>query len=146
MDEEALDLEPESEPESEDEEMEMPSRGRDQTEDEEAEAEEEAEHAHRENESARGGTGIITTMLANGQRRVQKVLRDAPAAKAEVIKVGDTLVRIDNMLLKDIQTDTVAALLVGPPGSGVELELIGANGTTKVVTLTREALCLNSVS
>jgi len=50
------------------------------------------------------------------------------------------------MLLKDIQTDTVAALLVGPPGSGVELELISANGTTKVITLTREALCLNSVS
>ena len=147
---EALDSEQESEPESElhseDEEIGMPSRGRDRTEDEETEAEKEAEHAHRENESARGGTSIITAMLANGQHRVQRVLTDTPAAKAEVIKAGDTLVRIDNMLLKDTQTDTVAALLVGPPGTGVELELISTNGTTKVITLSREALCLNSVS
>jgi len=150
VEEEAPDSEQESEPESElgseDEEIGTPSRGRDRTEDEEAEEEEEAEHAHRENECARGGIGIITTMLANGQHRVQKVLPDTPAAKAEVINAGDTLVRIDSILLKDTQTDTVVALLVGPPGTGVVLELTNANGTTKVITLARKALCLNSVS
>ena len=67
-------------------------------------------------------------MLANGQHRVQKVLTDTPAAKAEVIKAGDTLVQIDDMLLKDTQTDTVAALLAGPPGTGVEMELIELAG------------------
>ena len=144
MDEEALEPEPEPESESEDEETEVSSRGRGQAED--AEAEEEAKHTHRENESARGGIGITTIMLANGQHKVQKVLRDAPAANAEVIKTGDTLIRVDNMLLKDIQPDAVTALLMGPPESGVELELVSANGITRVITLTREAPCLNSVS
>ena len=144
MDEEAPEPAPEPESESEDEETEASSRGRGQAED--VEAEEEAEHAHRENESAHGGIGITTIMLANGQHRVQKVLRDAPAANAEVIKTGDTLIRVDNMLLKDIQPDAITALLMGPPESGVELELVSANGITRVITLTREAPCLNSVS
>ena len=122
----------------------MSSRGRGQAED--AEAEEEAEHAHRENESARGGIGITTIMLANGQHRVQKMLRNAPAANAEVIKTGDTLIRVDNIFLKDVQTDAVTALLMGPLESGVESELVSVNGITRVITLTRAALCLNSVS
>ena len=50
------------------------------------------------------------------------------------------------MPLKGAQTETVAALLSGPPESSVELELVSSNGTTRVITLTRMALCINSVS
>ena len=134
---------PEPKPESE-EEAEVTSRGRGQAEEEEVE--EEAEHAHRENKSACGGISITTIMLASGLHRVQKVLRGAPAAIAEVIKTGDSLIRVDNMCLKDVQPEAVTTLLMGPSESEVELELVSAHGTTRVITLIRAALCLNSVS
>ena len=46
----------------------------------------------------------------------------------------------------DAQTETVTALLSGPPESSVELELVSSNGTTRAITLTRTALCINSES
>ena len=121
------DLEPEPEPEEEEEE------------------EDDAEHTNRENEIVSGGVGIITTLLANGLHRVQKVQRVAPAAIAGVIRTGDTLTRVDNMILKNVQSEAVMVLLTGPPESEVELELSSANGIPTVVTLRRAALCLNSV-
>ena len=61
-------------------------------------------------------------MLASGLHRVQKVLRGAPAVIAGAIKTGDTLIRVDNMFLKNVQLEVVTVLLTGPPESEVELE------------------------
>ena len=72
--------------------------------------------------------------------------RGAPAAVAGVIKAGDTLTRIDNMVLKNTQSEAVMVLLTGPPESEVELELLSANGIPTVVTLRRATRCLNTVS
>ena len=80
----------------------------------EEEVEESFEHTRRDNEIARGGVGITTTPLASGLHRVQKVLRDSPAADSGVIKAGDTLTRIDNVVLKVTQSEAVAVILMGP--------------------------------
>ena len=77
------DLEPEPEPEEEEEE------------------EDDAEHTHCENEIVHGGVGIITTLLASGLHRVQKVQRGAQVAIAGVVRTGDTLTRVDNMFLRN---------------------------------------------
>ena len=69
-----------------------------------------------------------------------------PAADSGSIKAGDTPTGIDNVDLKATQSEAVAVFLTGPPESEVELELLSVNGIPTVVTLTREALCLNTVS
>ena len=101
---------------------------------------------HHENEITRGGVGFTTTSLASGLHRVLKVSRDTPAALSGAINPGDILTRIDKVVLKGVQTGAVAVLLAGPPGSEVELELLNADGTPRVMRLGRVALCVNTVS
>ena len=74
------------------------------------------------------------------------MLQDSPAADSGVVKAGDTLTRIDNVVLKATHSEAVAVLLTGHPGSEVELELMSANWIPKVVSLRRVALCLNMES
>ena len=67
--------------------------------------------------------------MVGGLRRVLKVTRDTPAALSGAINAGDLLTRIDNVVLKGAQSEAVAVLLAGPPGSEVELELPNADET-----------------
>ena len=50
------------------------------------------------------------------------------------------------MVLKATQSEAVEVLLTGPPGSELELELLSVHRISKVVSLRRVALCLNTVS
>ena len=84
--------------------------------------------------------------MASGLHRVLKVTRGTPAALSGVIKAGDTLNRIDSVVLKDAQSEAVMVLIAGPLGSEVELEFPIANGTPRVIRLGRVVLCVNTVS
>ena len=105
----------------------------------EEEEDESSEHTRRENEFTSGGVGITTTSLASGLHRVLKVTRGTPAALSGVINAGDTLTQIDNVVLKDAQSEAVVVLLTGPRGSEVELGVLSVNGISEVVRLRRVA-------
>jgi hypothetical protein len=86
-------------------------------------------------ETTRGQIGIIAKsdpFVDDGPFVIDRVFDASPAAKAG-FQVGDEITAIDGHALEDIGRDNAWALLFGPPGSTVTIEL--ARGLR--VTLTR---------
>lgn len=76
---------------------------------------------------------------ADGELRVAGVARPSPAAEAG-IGPGDVLEAIDGRSGGELGLMEAVRLLEGSPGSRVELELRGADGTRRLVILTRRRL------
>ncbi|HYN48778.1 MAG TPA: S41 family peptidase [Candidatus Nanopelagicales bacterium] len=76
---------------------------------------------------------------------VIRVLHDSPAEGAGMT-AGDEIVTVDGVSVAGLTTTEVAAKVRGPEGSKVTLELKGAGGATRSVTITRAKLDLPLVS
>ena len=66
------------------------------------------------------------------------------SAEEEGIKVGDQIVKIDDVMVSDYDSDQVINLLMGVPGTTVNL-LINRNGIEKNFTITREKILVDPV-
>lgn len=70
---------------------------------------------------------------------IQKILPGSPAAKAKVLKTGHVLTKIDGNVVKDMSGSASKALLKGPEGSLVRLEVVPVKGGKPVkLTVKRE--------
>lgn len=69
----------------------------------------------------------------------------SPADEAGV-RAGDTIVAIDDVETGRMERQEIADHLLGEPGTDVTVELLGADGATREVTLTRRSIELDPVS
>jgi carboxyl-terminal processing protease len=81
----------------------------------------------------------------NGRMIVVRVLHDSPAEKAGIV-AGDEIVTVDGVGVASLTVDEVVARVRGPEGTKVTLELKGADGATRSVTITRATIGLPLVS
>jgi carboxyl-terminal processing protease len=90
--------------------------------------------------SLRGPTAGIGVMLAlDGDKvLIQQVEFGSPAARAGV-SPNDQVISIDKRAVASLPAEMLPALLEGPPGSAIELEILSPAMGIRTVTLRREA-------
>jgi carboxyl-terminal processing protease len=90
-----------------------------------------------------GGVGL-TLMLQDNNVVIQQVDIGSPAARAE-LSPNDQIISIDKKAVAALPIETVAAMLEGPPGSVVEIEVISAAFGMRTVPMRREPMVLPSI-
>jgi carboxyl-terminal processing protease len=90
------------------------------------------------------GVGAVLD-LQDGRILIVRVLHDSPAERAGVV-AGDEIVTVDGVSVAGLTVDEVVPKVRGPEGSKVTLELKGAGGAPRSVTITRAKLDLPLVS
>jgi carboxyl-terminal processing protease len=76
---------------------------------------------------------------------IERVFNSSPAARGG-LKAGDVIVAVNGRKLEGLSSDAATALIKGPPGTGVQLELEGprrgraADGPARAVKLTRATI------
>jgi carboxyl-terminal processing protease len=106
-----------------------------------------AEEVKERDESLSGtfvGVGAVLDE-EDGRMLVVRVLDDSPAEGAGMIP-GDEIVKVDGVGVSGLTVDEVVAKVRGPEGTPVALELKGADGATRSVTIIRATLDLPLVS
>ena len=106
-----------------------------------------AEEVKERDESLSGtfvGVGAVLDE-EDGRMLVVRVLDDSPAEAAGMI-AGDEIVKVDGVGVSGLTVDEVVAKVRGPEGTPVTLELKGADGATRSVTIIRATLDLPLVS
>jgi carboxyl-terminal processing protease len=106
-----------------------------------------AEEVKERDESLSGtfvGVGAVLDE-EDGRMLVVRVLHDSPAEGAGMI-AGDEIVKVDGVGVSGLTVDEVVAKVRGPEGTAVTLELKGADGATRSVTIIRATLDLPLVS
>ncbi len=95
------------------------------------------------------GIGAVLQQTEDDYTQINSMVAGGPAAKSKVLKVGDRIVAVGQpgKPMVDVigwRLDDVVALIKGPKGSKVRLEILPAGkGTkTRIVTLTRERIRL----
>ncbi|TGZ62957.1 hypothetical protein CRM22_007156 [Opisthorchis felineus] len=73
--------------------------------------------------SIAGGRGTLPTSLDHGQITISKITDGGAASKCGNLRVGDQLIKVNGIDVKDARHDQVIALLTGS-GSYVDLELL----------------------
>jgi carboxyl-terminal processing protease len=87
-----------------------------------------------------GGLGLVLARDADGNERIDRVFDGSPAARSGLV-AGDVVVRAAGRTLSDVPSDAVAALLRGPVGSQVEIDVVRAAGEVPLhLTLVRAAI------
>ncbi len=89
------------------------------------------------------GVGV-TLMLQDNKVLIQQVDFGSPAARA-ALNMNDQVLSIDKKAIASLPLEMAAALLEGPPGSVVEIEVLSLTMGMRTVSLRREALVLPSV-
>lgn len=98
-------------------------------------------------ESATGdyaGVGIEANHLEQGIKIVN-VVQNSPAEDAN-LKVGDLIIKINQVLTRNLSAEEGSELMRGKPGSSVKLTYIDANDNTKQVSITRQIIHTTSVN
>lgn len=106
-----------------------------------------AEEVKERDESLSGtfvGVGAVLDE-EDGRMLVVRVLHDSPAEGAGMI-AGDEIVKVDGVGVSGLTVEEVVAKVRGPEGTPVTLELKGADGATRSVTIIRATLDLPLVS
>lgn len=89
-----------------------------------------------------GGIGASIS-FKNGNLIIKEIYKDYPAHISGLI-VGDEIVKIDNLILKNLEEEYVRSLMKGLPSSTLNIELRRQNELKKF-TLIRETVELNPV-
>jgi carboxyl-terminal processing protease len=92
-----------------------------------------------------GGLGLVLASAADGTERIDRVFDGSPAARVGLVP-GDTLVAVGGRPLRGLASDAVAALLRGPIGSTVALDVQGADGTMRQLSVARASITPPDVS
>ncbi len=92
------------------------------------------------NETEFGGVGIQMGAVETGMR-VNGVIDGMPATEAGVLE-GDVIVAVDGMALAGAPMVDVVAAIRGEVGVPVALDLLGADGAQRTVTLSRSLMVL----
>jgi carboxyl-terminal processing protease len=91
------------------------------------------------------GVGLALVPAEENKVLVQQVDLGSPAARAG-LNPGDQIVSIDKRAAASVPPEMLGALLEGPPGSSVELEVISPGLGLRTCTLRREAVLGPSVT
>lgn len=85
------------------------------------------------------GVGVTVSYEREEGLLVQSVTQDGPAQQAGV-KAGDVITHVDGTSVAGEARYMAAEKIAGEEGSQVELTLLGADGSTRTVTCTRQTL------
>lgn len=91
------------------------------------------------------GIGVTVSYEREDGLLVQDVTQDGPAQQAGVV-VGDLITQVDGTSVAGDARYQATDLITGEEGTQVELTLLGADGSTRTVTCTRQTLKSDSVS
>lgn len=91
------------------------------------------------------GIGVTVSYEREDGLLVQDVTQDGPAQQAGVV-AGDLITQVDGTSVAGDARYQATDLMAGEEGTQVELTLLGADGSTRTVTCTRQTLKSDSVS
>lgn len=91
------------------------------------------------------GIGVTVSYEREDGLLVQDVTQDGPAQQAGVV-AGDLITQVDGTSVAGDARYEATDLIAGEEGTQVELTLLGADGSTRTVTCTRQTLKSDSVS
>ncbi|MCF6180609.1 S41 family peptidase [Lutibacter sp.] len=89
-----------------------------------------------------GGIGVGAT-YKNKTIIIKNIIKNSPAQKAN-LKLGDKILKINNMQVKDFDKEGVLSLLNGLPNTEIKLQIERQNKTFDI-SLTREKITINPV-
>lgn len=91
------------------------------------------------------GIGVTVSYEREDGLLVQDVTQDGPAQQAGVV-AGDLITQVDGTSVAGDARYQATDLIAGEEGTQVELTILGADGSTRTVTCTRQTLKSDSVS
>lgn len=91
------------------------------------------------------GIGVTVSYEREDGLLVQDVTQDGPAQQAGVV-AGDLITQVDGTSVAGDARYEATDLIAGEEGTQVELTILGADGSTRTVTCTRQTLKSDSVS
>ena len=95
---------------------------------------------------SKGWTGLKTSRLNDGSRRVIKLAIGSPSATSGEIQMGEELTHFDDIEVSNLPIESIDVLLSVSPDSKVRLHLINLGGVGRDVFLNRIAWDMLSIS
>lgn len=83
------------------------------------------------------GVGLVLT-IRESRIVVQRVIPNGPADRSDDVKVNDEIISVNKKAVTDLPLQMVRAMLEGPAGSMVEIELLTPGETVRSIALPRQ--------